>query len=187
MGLTDDLPSGLSRVERGRILAKLLVENDRLFEVIEAKAAERDSEIARARQDAVERRGAPPQRSVTLAAMHEAAHGIVSAISGVRVFGCLIRANGTGTCWVEQSDDNDAGHLAGAVAERLAGHLTAEPSRTDRALIRGSTREATLARFDAQDLLGDNWGRVTRLADMLIEHGYVSGQLVHEVAGSGYA
>ena len=181
-----DLPSGLSCAERGRILEKLLLENDRLFEAIEASAAKRDREIARARQDAVERRGAPPQQNVTLAATHEAGHAVVSAICGVKVVGCLIRANGTGTCWVEPSDDNDVGHLAGAVAERLAGNVTAEPSATDRALIRGDRWSVARSGFDAEDLLAENWKKVERVAHMLVTHGYVSGQLVHEAAGSGY-
>lgn len=179
-------PSGLSYEERRELLQELEQQGDRIFARIEAKAAQRDSEIDRARREAKERRGAPVQRGVELAALHEAGHAVLAALAGAEVQGVAVfAASGGGVCWT-QGGRNEA-FLGGAEAEKLAGHIHAQPSTADLELVRGSGRDATLAAFQAQDLLGAHWKKVERLAEMLIHHGYVSGQLVHDVAGAGYA
>lgn len=178
-------PSALSHSERLEYMRALVDTEEEFFAPILARAKEQDEQAEHARAEARERRGMPTQNRLHHAALHEAGHAVVAALSGAGVLGCLIRDDGSGACWVQGSDDMVC--LAGAGAARLAGHVTAEPSSSDRALIRGNRREATLASFDAQDLLAENWRKVERLAGMLVDLGYVSGQLVHEITGSGYA
>ena len=170
--------------ERVRALAEVKAEGERTFARIEARESAKSVAIDQARRDAQCRKGRAPPEELRLTAFHEAGHAVVSARAGVGVFGCAVFDGGGGVTWTERSESNDAGHLAGAIAERFAGRPDARPSAADLGLMRGGLRENILAGFEAEEILAKEWRRVERLAEELLALGFVPGDVVHQVAGA---
>ena len=171
--------------ERRRRLAEAEAEGERIFARLEAKAALMDQEIQRARRDAVARRGEPPGQQLRLAAYHESAHGVGAILAGGRCHGLAVFSDGSGHAWTENSDD--VGHLAGAASERvLGGNLHATPSESDLSLVRGGRYDAMQSQFDAEEAVALHSKQITRVADLLLEFGHLSGELVHDIAGSQF-
>lgn len=137
-------------------------------------------------------------------AYHEAGHAVVDVLTGRTVQKVTIVADEDcdGACHTDEDFDLDlvdfiAGFAAGRIAEAKAAHEMGLSVTDEASFYEGDAAAITSFQIDpdrrdeiheaaeerAMRLVEDHWHLVERVAELLIHHGTVSGEQVHQIVG----